>query len=281
MRDNDVGEPVRWRWLWCCFGVLLAGCGQSITNNTPHPPTLWRLARPSFTPTVMLKLRHSPTPYFTQPMTLGAATATPVPLRLGAPRGTANSAGSYLCIGSLTNNHAVQVEGMLIAVYLLNSEGVPLAVKYVTPALDTLPAGVTLPFSALFEEAAGTLPLPNDSAAGCAAVVVAVRFSAAPTIQLLVVEASTERLGPMLYRVSGVIINRSPWPVRGIQAAVILSEDSGASKPASSIIGYRTLRLPAEQVIAPNALLHFSLDVVTINGAAPQLSVVGQGKPSR
>ena len=88
-------------WLWCCVGVLLAGCGQIISTTTDSRSTmvpLLGLTLPSITPTPILRLLRTPGSIFTRTLA-----PTPLPIRVDSPICYETPVGSLVCLGVVHN----------------------------------------------------------------------------------------------------------------------------------------------------------------------------------
>jgi hypothetical protein len=133
-------------WLWCCFGVLLVGCGSTQpTTKTPLLP----FVIPTLTPTAILRLIHTPT--LIPVSTVLKLAPTPLPLKLSTPKCYETSVGSLWCLGLITNNQNTPVHQVIVRVNLVTVDGDSLAERQVQVASLLLMPGDSSPYGTLFE----------------------------------------------------------------------------------------------------------------------------------
>jgi hypothetical protein len=146
-----------WRWLWIWVGVLVAGCGQVWSSDgTPSPtrgPTqpLFGYTLLPLSPTPGVRPIHTPTPLVTVDNN-GSVLLSPVALIVSGPACYETPVASLICLGQVRNMLDVPVEQVVIAVLLLDRDGIPLAAEEAVLARSILPAKLAGPYRVLFEQ---------------------------------------------------------------------------------------------------------------------------------
>ena len=232
-------------WLWCCVGVILAGCGQVISTTSDPRGTmvpLLGLTLPPMTPTPILRLLRTPGSIFTRTLV-----PTPLPIRVDAPTCYETPVGSLLCLGVVHNVLSLPVGRITIHVYLVRVDGTPITDQQVTVARTVLAPGESAPYSTLFNEA------PSDSAGPVALLV---STDQAADIKPMTVRNVQSEKRDLQYHVSGTVLNAEGNTVNSLSVVVTLYDGKG------NVTGFRKLNLPADQSLAPGAALPFTLDVI-------------------
>ncbi len=245
-------------WLWCCFGVLLAGCAQ-VTNATRTPTlTLLTLSRPAFTPTPILRLLRTPTLRATSISVLTFAAPTPLPIPPGTPNCYETPVGSLWCLGLLRNTLTVPIGQVIITVYLVRADGTALAEKQTATPRTHLAPGEFSPYGVLFD----TIP---DGFAGPVAVLISIG-TVAPTGAVSVHDVQSE-LRDTTYHVTGTLANADSRLLHNLSIVVTLMDDGGR------VTGFRKQRWPADHSLGPGAILPFAIDATPQGMGTTQVQV--------
>jgi hypothetical protein len=136
-------------WLWCCLGVLLAGCGQVFTTNVGRTPTLslLNLPRSTLSPTAILNLIRTATP--SDATSIHELDSKHEPIEV--PTCYETAVGGMWCFGQVHNNRDGPLGGIVVAVYLIDGEGTELASRQVSMPRHLVPAGQFASYGVLFD----------------------------------------------------------------------------------------------------------------------------------
>lgn len=254
-------------WLWWWLGVLVAGCGQAVLPSpTSQSGPLLSLTLPgTSTSTPILRLLRTPTVRITNLAPVTMAVPTPVPLSANPPACYETPVGSLWCLGLVRNSLTITLERVIVRVYLVNSEGSALIEKETPIALRLLAPGEASPYGVLFDA------VPEGNVGPLAAVVSATEYHG-PNAVLEFRDVHNE-LRETGFHVSGKIANPMAVPLQNIVLVVTLFDAN------QRVTGFRALRWPAGQQLAPAALLPFGLDAVPQGLGTVRAEVNGEAQP--
>ncbi len=267
----------RWglRWIFCWLSVLVTACTQ-IASPTPAEKTQNRTPIQGFTP--------PPTASPTEPV---RPAYTLTPLGSHTPSNQINEDGneslelasltcyespvqSLICLGWIDNISDTPITNVLIDVYLLTPQGIPIETKQVLPALSILPAQSGSPFRAIFEQ----VPSTKWTA-----------YSELRQSEIMAIELIDNRIIPIMveqfdvewasqsYTVSGNVINDGSVTLSQVWLVVTVRGEM------ETVTGYRVIELLEEvNLLQANELMSFSIQVSPLNGVEGQfISVDAQG----
>jgi hypothetical protein len=258
MRDfRRLMERRRWRWLWIWVGVLVAGCGQLWSSESPpaatRAPTLplwgYTLLPPSLTPSLWSVYTATPL------VAIDSATLNAPPvafyLRVTGAACYPTPLGSLICLGLIRNLNPAPVEQVSVAVQLLDRNGAPLAVGETWVSRWMIPAGAVGPYRILFDH------LPEGYASA---------FSYAQSGQLA--PEADRRYGNLAlqevsgafvvdqYQVTVSVINISPVAVERITVTMTLLDEFG------QVTGFRQMPLDPQRRLEPGESLALTMKVI-------------------
>lgn len=223
---------------------------------TPSPAT-------PIIPTPILRLRRTPT--FSASTLLAITLApTPIPLPVSTPDCYETPVGGMWCLGLLRNLLSEPIEDVIVRVYLVSADGLPLAYRETHTAHYRLNPGQESPIGVLFER------IPTG-AAGPVAVVVAARPAKSDRVALMVHDVLTNAEG-VLFRVQGLIINTEGQQVGQVRLVVVLRDDAGR------VTGFRQLLIPSDQVLLPQQHREFALSVVAHAPGTSRVEASAEGQ---
>lgn len=249
-----------WLWLYW-FGVLIAGCAQSGQPGSGTPPatlTLLSLTPPSpIAPTPTLRLLRTPN------VLMVTLAPTPPPLLLSPPDCYETPPGGLWCLGQIQNGLLVPIEQVLIRVYLVTTDGTPLAERETPVARAYLLPGEMSPYGVMFDS------VPNENAGPVAVLIRAlesVRNYPALGAQLTKIESVGD-----LYRVVGTLANQGRYPARELELCVTLLDAKGR------VTGFRTLRWAADNQLQSGEYLDFTVSITPLGRGSERFEVSAAG----
>lgn len=257
----------RMMWLWWWLGVFVAGCGQAaFSGSTPQPAPLLTLTLPgTSTPTPTLRLLRTPAVRITNLAPLTRAVPTPVPLAAKPPTCYETPVGSLRCLGLVRNSLSITLERVVVRVYLVNNEGTALAEKETPIALRLLAPGEASPYGVLFDA------VPEGNAGPLAVVVSAIEYRG-PSAMLEIRDVRNE-MRETGFHVSGMIANPTTTTVQNMALVVTFFDVN------QRVTGFRALRWPTGQQLAPAAVMPFGLDAVPQGLGTVRAEVSGEAQP--
>ncbi len=192
--------------------------------------------------------------------------STPLPVTVGAVYFGTDAGGGLWALGEVTNPGADPLEGVKVALALLDDSGGQLAAGESLTQLDVLPAGGKSPFAVYF-------PTPPARFASYIAQV----GSAYPAhigsfyLDLSASDVTGEGERNHAYTVHGAIDNTGPEDAVAVDVNVILYDAIG------NVIGY-SRGAPAHNVIPRGGKTTFSVTVLPLGGPVATTVVIAQGR---
>jgi hypothetical protein len=251
-------------WLWCCVGVLLAGCGQVFSGNATRTPMLafLNLPRPTISPTGILRLIRTPS----APPSGETAISNATPAPLASPNCYETPVGSLWCLGIVRNNRDGPVTDLIVHVYLVNAAGEALADKQINIPRKLLQPNDESPYGALFEAA-------PETAVGSIAYLVASTPAANSVYSTRIGTdnvQSTAQDG--LFHVSARLTNQDAKRLTDV--SVIATAFDGKGR----VTGYRQLPLGADKIIEPGANVSVAFDLAPQGLGTTRVEVSAEGR---
>lgn len=245
-----------WRWLWIWVGVLVAGCGQLWSSETPAPetrePTLplfgYTLLPPTLTPSLWPV--GSATPLLSVD---GISGISPLAMYLAVSGPTCyeTPVGSLVCLGQVQNRHDQPVEQVVVTVQLLAQDGTVLASGQALLARQLLSSGLGGPYRVLFDE------IP-EGYTHAAAYIASGRI--AENVERRYAELELNHTSGVFvydqYQITLSIVNKSRYPAERIVVTMTLLDRDG------QVTGYRQVYLDHSRQIQPGETLSVTVKAI-------------------
>ena len=254
-------------WLWWWLGVLVAGCGQAVLPGPtpPSTPLLTLALSSTATPTPILRLLRTPTVKFTSITPVTRAIATPFPVPISPPTCYETPVGSLWCLGLVRNGLTITLERVVVRVYLLNGEGTALVGTDTAIAHRLLAPGETSPYGVLFDA------VPDGNAGPVTVLISALEYNGPrATLDVRNMHSESRESG---YHVTGTLTNPTTMPLEHMALIVTLFDAN------QRVTGFRQMRWPANQQLAPSAMLAFDVDAVPQGQGTVRAEVSGEAQP--
>ncbi len=256
-------------WLWWWLGVLVAGCAQTIlpgsTTQAPTPPLL-SLTLPLATPTPILRLLRTPVLLTTGVIPVTRVVSAPLPV--GPPACYETPAGSLWCLGLIRNGLTVPVGQIVVRVYLVRADGTALDAREAHSARLIVGPGENSPYGVLFDT------IPAGIVGPVAVLVSAAELTGqASNFGRLEVRDVQSDAHEASYHVSGVVANTTTRPLYqlGLVVTLFAAQDR--------VTGFRELRWPPDQILAPGESLSFEVDAIPQGLGTVRVEVSAEGQP--
>jgi hypothetical protein len=263
----------RWglRWIFCWLSVLVTACTQ-LASPTPAEKTQNRTPIQGFTPPSTASPTEPVRPAYTL-TPLGSTTPSSQTdqdedndFRLAPIMCYESPAQSLICLGWIENVGDTPITNVLIDVYLLTPQGIPIETKQVIPALSVLSPQSGSPFRAIFQE----IPTSEWSAYG------ELRQSETIPIDLpqnmmisIVVEGLHTEWTDQSYAVSGSVVNDRTVSLTRVQLIITVRGE------LETVTGFRVIDLLDENhELLPDERLPFSVRITPLDGETGQGVIV-------
>lgn len=245
-----------WRWLWIWVGVLVAGCGQLWSSETPSPvtrePTLplfgYTLLPPSLTPGLWSVGTATPL------LSVDGRTGLPplaLYLAVSGPACYETPVGSLVCLGQVQNRLDAPVEQVVVTVQLLNRDGIVLESGQSFLARQLLQPGAQGPYRVLFDR----IPDGYDKATAFIAA-----GHLAENVERRYTDLSLNQTSGVFiydqYQITLSIINRSRYPGDRIVVTLTLLDRDG------QVTGFRQVYLDHTRQIQPGESLSVTIKAI-------------------
>jgi hypothetical protein len=250
-------------WLWCCFTVFLAGCGQTFVGTITPTQPLRVFSTPTFNPTAILRLIRTPT--LRSSGTALAVIATPISLTIDPPVCYETPVGSVWCFGLVHNTSNMVLEQVTIRVYLVTVEGQALAERDTNPALAILSVNSRSPYGVLFDR------MPERAAGPVAVLVNAVPLTPEKQTRLAKVAVSDLAYdnNDGVYSVNALLTNADQQALRDIDIIVTLLDEQ------DHVTGFRKQRLT--HALQSGQSVPFKLDAIPQGRSTQSVEVAAEG----
>lgn len=267
----------RWglRWIFCWLSVLVTACTQ-LASPTPAEKTQNRTPIQGFTPPPTASPTEPVRPAYTL-TPLGST--TPVNqidqdgedvFRLAPVMCYESPAQSLICLGWIENVSDTPITNILIDVYLLTPQGIPIETKQVVPALNTLLPQSGSPLRAVFQQA------PTSEWAAYSQLThsetVPIEMIDTKTLSMKVEQVDAE-WGTQSYIVNGSVVNDQTVTLSQVRIIITIRGE------LETVTGFRVIELLDEDgELLPDGRLPFSVQIAPLDGVAGQeVTVIAQG----
>lgn len=201
-----------------------------------------------------------------QPVAIDTPTPTPLPLTIGPLYFGNNPAGGLWVLGEVINSGAEAVEGMKVAISLLDAGNQPVAAGEALVSTDMLNPSQRGPFGVLLAAAPANFVGYQAQMIRAAPAHLGLYYR---DLEVADVVWDGERY--QSYRVSGRIRNIGPEQAVAVEIVATLYDALG------QVIGFR--RGPAEHnIIAPGGETSFTIDVIPLGGPVATVRVIAEGR---
>ncbi len=264
----------RWglRWVFCWLSVLITACGQ-LASPTPaektqnHTPLQGFTPPPTASPTEPFRPAYTLTPLGSVTATRAASLEAAEVVTVETPTCYETLAESLICLGWIYNTGNSPITDIIINVYLLSPQGVPLATTRTTPEFPMLFPDSGSPYRVIFQV------LPEGEWGVYAELDQNLVVETAPddhTVPLMVhtIQSEWHVYG---YTIRGQIFNQSNQPLSLVRVAAIIW------RADRTISGYRMVIFDS---MSPDseAILDFDFEIAPLDGQPGEsVMVLAQG----
>jgi hypothetical protein len=263
-----------WRWLFCWLSVLVTACGQ-LSSPTPTPKPATRTpSLQGFTPQATAPPTLPVRPIYT--LTPFSSIATRLvsqdlfsSVRVEPPTCYESAVQSLVCLGWVQNTSDDAFINPLITVYLLTTQGQPIAFLDAPAALSLLSAGMGSPYRVIFRE----IPTEEWVVHGELRSVEPLVINSLPAVlDLPVANVETTWEGAE-YLIQGEVVNDTGATLNSVRVLVSFTDERG------QVTGFRSQELiPDEPAIRK---MDFSFKAAPLTGKPTDVRVMAQGYVAR